>query len=320
MITYSSPGKIHFLGEHSVVHGKPALLAATNLRTYITIRKGVKLNHPEGNDEIFKLKETVEKVLKEKIKVKKLPKYFVSIDSKIPMGAGMGSSAAASSAYIATLLDFLKIKWDLNLINELAFECEKVFNGNPSGGDNTTVVYGGFIWYRKELDFLKTFKPLPFKLHKNIKQFYLIDSGKPVETTAEMVSKVKNKFLIRTSNPGLEVQFQTGFGNLLNRQEQLVKELAIALKEGGEDNLIDIIKKGERNLEKLGVVGKVAKDIIRKVENIGGACKIMGGGGFKGGSGMLLAYHKNPKILTSLAKQFKITKISLGEEGLRKEE
>ena len=31
-------------------------------------------------------------------------------------------------------------------LNLLAFECDKVFNGNPSGGDNTTVIYGGFIY------------------------------------------------------------------------------------------------------------------------------------------------------------------------------
>ena len=40
MITVSVPGKIHLMGEHAVVYGKPALLSAINLRLSVTIEKG----------------------------------------------------------------------------------------------------------------------------------------------------------------------------------------------------------------------------------------------------------------------------------------
>lgn len=320
-IKFSAPGKIHFLGEHTVVHGKPALLAAINLRITVTIShlRGVTLTTKDSSEEVKRLRETVENVVKSKFKLKKIPAYRAEIESQIPIGAGMGSSAASSSAYLASLLTFLKIDWDLNLINELAFECDKVFNGNPSGGDNTTVVHGGFIWYRKETDFLKTFQSLPFKLHKNIGQFILVDSGKPVESTAEMVARVKSKFRLHT--PGVSSYFQPRVVKLFDYQEQLVKNLATALKEGDENLLIKIIKLGEKNLEKLGVVGKKAKSMIREIEKIGGAGKIMGGGGISEGSGMLLAYHKRPEELLNLVKKenWKTLKIKLGEEGLRKE-
>lgn len=334
-ITYSTPGKIHFLGEHTVVHGKPAILAATNLRIYVAIssssqhrqhrvlnsfkpkdysssEKDASREAPyDSSEEVKRLRETVERVIIKRFKLKKLPAYVASINSKIPIGSGLGSSAASSAAYCAALLDFLKIEPTLELVNELAYECDKVFNGNPSGGDNTTVIYGGFIWYRKELDFLKTFRPLPFKLHKNIKQFYLIDSGKPAETTGELVGKVR----IKLHESRIKVQM------VFDHQEQLVKELATALKEGDELSLLKIIKEGEGNLEKLGVVGKKTKDIIRKVEKIGGAVKIMGGGGIKDGAGMLLAYHKEPNRLVAFAKKqgWSIISIKLGGEGLRKE-
>jgi mevalonate kinase len=39
MIKVSAPGKIHLLGEHSVVYGKPAILAAINLKVHVTISK-----------------------------------------------------------------------------------------------------------------------------------------------------------------------------------------------------------------------------------------------------------------------------------------
>ena len=37
MITVSVPSKVHLLGEHSVVYGRPALLAAINKRISVSI-------------------------------------------------------------------------------------------------------------------------------------------------------------------------------------------------------------------------------------------------------------------------------------------
>ena len=36
-IVVSAPGKIHLLGEHAVVYGKPALLVAINKRCTVTL-------------------------------------------------------------------------------------------------------------------------------------------------------------------------------------------------------------------------------------------------------------------------------------------
>lgn len=38
-ITVSAPGKIHLLGEHTVVYGHPALLAAVDKRIYISVKR-----------------------------------------------------------------------------------------------------------------------------------------------------------------------------------------------------------------------------------------------------------------------------------------
>ena len=305
-IIVSAPGKVHLLGEHSVVYGKPAILAAVGLRVTVTVipsaAEGVARN--DGLDKI------IEPIIKKHFKIKKIPSYQLSISSQIPIGSGLGSSAAVSAAYIAALLIFLKIQWDLNLVNNLAYEAEKVFHGNPSGGDNSTVVFGGLVWFRKETPDLKIIQPLPFTIPSKLsKNFLLINTGKPKEITAEIVgivsSKVKNQ--------------KSKFEKLFIDQEKLVRELLPALSQSNEKELIRIIRKGEKNLEEMEVRSNYVKGIIRKIENAGGAAKICGAGGKTKATGVLLCYHQDKNKLESIAKSFNLPFFSaaLGVAGLK---
>jgi len=313
-IIVSAPGKIHLLGEHAVVYGKPALLAAVNLRITVSISP---LNHL--NNHHNKLKKIIEPIVKQHLKIKTIPPYRLTISSQIPLGAGLGSSAAISAAYIASLLSFLKVKWDLNLINQLTFEAEKVFHGNPSGGDNSTVVFGGLIWFRKESPDLKIIQPVPFTIPKKIaKNFVLINTGKPKETTKEIIGIVAEKSSLRRQSYGASA---TKFKKIFDMQEKLVRELLPTIRDGNENQLIQIIRAGERNLETIGVVSPSVKSIIRKIENAGGAAKICGAGGKTKATGVLLAYHKNRKGLEKIAKSLNLPffKVALGVEGLKNE-
>lgn len=313
MITITVPGKIHLLGEHAVVYGKPALLTAINIYATITlspIDKRFKLNHQDPYDtNAFALQNTIEKTIQKKFKIKKIPPYLIRVRSDIPIGYGLGSSAAISAGYTAALLEFLKIEWNKDLVNDISYEGEKLFHGNPSGGDVAAVIHGGFIWFRKELEILKIIQPIPQQIHKSIGQFFLIDSGKPGETTKEMVQLVKTKLAAKS----LKLKA------IFNDQEQLTKDLLVALVDGKTNQVTEIIKKGQSNLEKIGVVGKKAQSIIRQVESIGGAGKISGGGGISEGSGMLLAYHQDSKKLQSflVEKKYTFYKIKLGQPGLK---
>lgn len=286
MMTFSAPGKIHLLGEHAVVYGKPALLTTINLRVSVTISKGTN-THP--------LKKTIEPIIKKALKIKSIPSYRLSISSQIPIGAGLGSSAAISASYIAALLSFLKINWDLNLINELTYEAEKVFHGNPSGADNSTVVFGPSF-------------SIPPKLAKN---FILINTGQPKETTKEMVAHVKN---LSQKKPKLVERF-------LENQQRLVKQLPLILKEAKEKEFIKVIRAGEANLESIGVCSNNVAKVIRRIEQAGGAAKICGGGGRTGPTGVLLCYHPNPSILIKIAKSSNLDyfKTALGVAGLKKD-
>ena len=103
------------------------------------------------------------------------------------------------------------------------------------------------------------------------------------------------------------------YRNIFEQQDQLTLEMVEVLKNGAVDRLIEIIRQGERNLEEMGVVGKKAQEMIREIEEIGGAAKITGGGGIKDGSGMILSYHQNPKSMLELASKnnWKVISIKL---------
>jgi|SRR3989344_2841050 len=316
-ITFSAPGKVHLLGEHAVVYGKPALLATVDLRVTVSVIPiSTVIASPtsagRGNLSFSEMRKIIEPIVKKYLKMKTIPSYQLSISSKLPIGSGLGSSAAISASYIAALLTFLKVRWDLTLINRLTFEAEKVFHGNPSGADSATVIFGGLIWFRKETDDLKLIHQLPFSIPKKLaKNFVLINTGQPKESTKNMVIMVKN--LYQKKSAVVE--------RFLQKQEQLTKEILEAIKLKSEKKLISVMKMGENNLETIGVVSKTVLPIIRKLESSRGAAKICGGGGKKGPTGILLAYHPIPKIIENIAKSYNLDyfKISLGVEGLKKE-
>ncbi|GFZ02950.1 mevalonate kinase [Actinidia rufa] len=99
----------------------------------------------------------------------------VVITSELPIGSGLGSSAALCVSLSAALLalsdsvnlDYCHQGWlmfgenELELVNKWAFEGEKIIHGKPSGLDNTVSTYGNMIKFRLgELTRLKSNRPL----------------------------------------------------------------------------------------------------------------------------------------------------------------
>lgn len=308
-VVVSAPGKIHLMGEHAAVYGKPVFLTAINKRLYAHVSSsdsGVVIETKEEK----KLIEKAVEIVCERFKINN-PNVYIKITSSIPTGRHVGSSSGVAVATVGALLYFFKKIWNPNLINELAYEVEKFQHGTPSGGDNSAATFGGFIWLRKELEFLKTVWQLPFQPAKNLAQFHLIDTGRPKEHTGEMIALVK-KFLDEYKDQGRL---------LLDQNEQATKDVVVAIKTGDEKLLIDAIRRGEKTLEGLGAVSEKALPLIQDIEKAGGAAKILGGGGKTGPVGLVLAYHHDKKILEKIVKKNKYTleKIELGEEGVRLE-
>ena len=281
-IRYSAPGKVIISGEHAVVYGKPALVCAIDKRLSITFSL---TKNTEYKDKIFPI---LEKSVLDFLKSKKIPRkktgYTYFIESSIPIGRGLGSSAAYCASVSAGLLElFTGREWKKEDINMCAYQMEKYFHKNSSGVDTSTSVMGGLIYYRKEFEFLKTISSLSVKIPERFTNaLLLVDSGKPIETTGEMVRNVGTLF--NNENDKIE--------QILNNMEKTTKRIVLSIMKADISLFEENIKKNQILLEQIGVVSSSAKKLLFHLEEIG-VGKVTGAGGKKGGSGYILFYCKD---------------------------
>jgi mevalonate kinase len=283
-ISYSAPAKVILSGEHAVVYSKPALVSAINIRLKFNLFEG-KAKTKDKNILLIssKVKEYLEK---EKIVFKN--KFFdFKIESEIPVGRGLGSSAALSVAAVASFLEFYAGRnFEKEIVNNLAFQVEKHFHQNPSGVDNSASCFGGLILYQKKIKLTN----LNYKITKEFEEkLFLIDSGKPKETTGEMVDSVKTII-----NEKILVEI-----------EKTVNKLIISIKK--EDKILfkQCLIDNEKLLEKIGVVSKRTKKLLGNLSKFGFG-KVTGAGGCKTNSGFILFFAENKKGLISFLKNNKI--------------
>ncbi len=284
-VVYSAPAKIIISGEHAVVYGKPALVSALNLRLTFNIWEAKKQN---SDTYISYIRQLIRKYLKEKEYGLQDKIFDYSVDSDIPIGKGLGSSAALSVAAIAALLDFYTGKtFDKEIVNNLAYIAEKRFHTKPSGTDNTASVFGGLIYYRKEFEFLKNISALNFKIPKNISdKLYFIDSGKPYETTAKMVQKVGTQYNA----------YPEKTEGILNTIEKITKRIVVSIIKEDVNFFAENIEKNQKMLEKLDVVSEKTRTLLHTLRNFG-VGKITGAGGKTMGSGYILFFAENSEKL-----------------------
>lgn len=308
-IKYSAPGKVILSGEHAVVYGKPAIVAAIDKRLYFGV---VKFKKKTSDENIKVIIQIVTSFLKSQKKFVNKSDYSVEVKSDIYTGRGLGSSAALAVAGTACFLEFFSgEKFDRETINNLSFKIEKKFHQNPSGVDNTVSTFGGLIYFRREFEFLKSIFKLPFKMSAKIEDcLYLIDSGKPKESTGQMVLQVGTFYNKKPKS--VEKIFQ--------QIEKTTKRLTLSLVKEDSSLFHDALVDNQKFLEGLGVVSKKAEHLLMDLKKFG-AGKITGGGGRMAGSGFLLFYSKEKNKLTSYLESKKISyiKFKQSNQGVVKE-
>ncbi len=153
----TAAGKVILLGEHAVVHGHqararplPQAVAAPGTaaaqRSRITlVERGVEhILDPVAQGGLA----AALRLIVEKLNVADRA-FQLTVDSRIPLARGLGGSAAVAVAIIRAFDDLLSLKLEARAVDALAFECEKLAHGTPSGIDNNLATYGQPVLYSK---------------------------------------------------------------------------------------------------------------------------------------------------------------------------
>lgn len=135
-------GKLVLCGEHAVVHGHPAIALAVDRSTTVTLtrRPGpTTIDSPHLDPRVAAALGPV------------LPAEGtgVEVTTDLPVGRGMGSSAALAVALVRAraALDGLSLGPDE--VYDRAMPIERAFHGNPSGVDVAVSARGGCLWFRR---------------------------------------------------------------------------------------------------------------------------------------------------------------------------
>jgi mevalonate kinase len=289
----SAPAKVILFGEHFVVHGTPALLAAINRRTTATawisnedkvvIKSDIGAS-AEFSDSAFKNldggKETkavlapIHESIKRAMHGHGTSKGIqLELKSKIPYGIGLGSSAASCVATIAAV-DSLFGSRHKNWICKNAIESERIIHQNSSGADCYVSTFGGIIRYCKDGVYEKTLSK---------KQLWLVVSSTGIRhSTGALVERVR-KF---------KEQNLSVFNDLSKQASNICTKALQSIRTGDVENLGRLMTMNHHLLKQIGVSHEKAEalvDLCLKAGALG--AKITGAGG--GGAVIALASSKS---------------------------
>lgn len=277
-------GKTILIGEHAVVYGYSAIAMAlpdvtlsisilepepsqcgqTWETSWKTIVDGKELSTQGRISSLFCT--ALEKALNLCGKPGSLDQYApqqVVIDSKIPLGGGMGGSAAISTALIDIAAQIsgkdLSFEQRVSLANEI--DC-LFHSGKASGLDVAAVASHGIIRFSKKTNAQRIKNKCTFWIA-------LVDSKIRSETSV-MIKKVAS---------GLEAPGQM-ISSALKKLGTLTEEALVCLEDGDLNFLAEKINQSHMFLQKIGVSTDQLDQIVAQLKKSGAlAAKLTGAGG-----------------------------------------
>jgi len=158
----SASAKIILFGEHAVVHGAPAIaVPVSDLRATAAVvpgGSGLTINALNLNRvlPVEVASDVVDDALV--LAVRKTldmlntppPDATIHLGATIPMASGLGSGAAISTALVRAVALAAGCSLSDAQVNELVYEVEKFHHGNPSGIDNTVIVFEKPVYFVRD--------------------------------------------------------------------------------------------------------------------------------------------------------------------------
>jgi hydroxymethylglutaryl-CoA reductase len=217
-------GKVILLGEHAAVFDKHVLavplpdavqavvrpvaghttvsIPAWNISQEIAVRQ------PKGG-----IAETIALIMRE---LNVADRHFdIDVEARIPAAMGLGGSAAIAVAIIRAFDLRLGLGLNNRAVDALAFECEKLAHGTPSGIDNNLATYGEPVLYTRST--ASRTKPLQLQ---EVPPLVVAASGQR-GMTREMVAGVRRR---HARNSAL-------YDTLFNEIDELSVAGSVALRE-----------------------------------------------------------------------------------------
>ena len=261
-----APGKLILAGEHAVVHGHPAIAIAVNRGTSVT------LHEQSGPTRLGRSTVRDARVLPGLLTVLPEQGLRVDIDSDLPVGRGMGSSAALSVAVVRAYAALQGETLDFEETHERAFGPERHFHGNPSGVDHAVSALGGGVRYVKTPD-----GPVITPLSIPDLQLVVVDSGSAGDTGTLVAG-------VRSRRPAIDPQ--------LDRIGALVDALDAGLKRGlPPESIGEILDENHSLLAAIGVSTPTLDAIVHTCRRAGAhGAKLAGAGG----GGVVIALVDDP--------------------------
>ncbi|WP_370575227.1 mevalonate kinase [Methanomethylovorans sp.] len=282
-ITCSAPGKIYLFGEHAVVYGESAICCAVDLRTQVRadISDTIHISSVLGDTGLdYDKYPYVSAVIENMSEIADIKGINLRIDSNIPVGSGLGSSAAVTIATIQALNLLFGCGLGLEDIATLGHNIERTIQGAASPTDTYVSTMGGVVMV-----------PLKKKLNT-------IDCGIVIGNTGKFSSTrqlVSNVALLKKHYPQIIDPILSTIGRISITGEELV----IKKEYEAIGRLMNI---NQGLLDAIGVSGPELSNLIYAARSTGAySAKITGAGG--GGCMVALTHPSESKQIASAITQ-----------------
>jgi mevalonate kinase len=292
-----APGKIILSGEHAVVYGAPALGMAVDRSAIFELTEkpdaGIAFDLESAAEAqsytlmaLRDLKNRVERKYDQFLQgeigigyvlsapadlfkfafIHALDGLHRSVDSglvmkmrsTIPMGCGMGSSAATVLSQLRALGHYLRVDFKPEWYYEYSLEVERLQHGHASGMDSYLSLHGGCAQFQQGSGEKVPLPAMPL---------YIVETGVPETSTGRCVEQVHAQF----SQSAIWAQF-----------EKVTEQVIASVKSADEVPFRQAIRQNHQLLMQIGVVPQRVASFIHEVEKMGGAAKICGAGAIAG--------------------------------------
>lgn len=296
MTRATAPGKIILFGEHAVVYGRPAIaVPVIDVRAEATLQRaktspGFRVVAPDLQRDYFLAEAGSDDPLSRIIQLTLAhlgqtppPDVVLQISSTIPLGRGLGSGAAISTAIVRALGQFFERPLSPANISNLVYEVEKFYHGTPSGIDNTVVAFEQPVYFIKGVPLKRIGVGWPFTL-------VIGDTG-VIASTKEVVGDLRRRWQA-------DQEYYEGYFDEIGT---IAQQARVMIERGVSDiaRLGKLMNENQEILETIGVSAPVLGQLIEAARQGGAAGAKLSGAGW--GGNMIALVPSQAEVIASVS-------------------